>query len=251
MGARKKERERKRERERGLEKESGEAKRRRKRIRGKDRDGKRSALACARVCVCMERACARVIVCDSRCVKEQERRSCRVARRGEVEGREIDRPQDALESFLDTKMAEKIVRSSTSRAAAFLSLSLSLFPFLFFLFSSFFFSPFSLFPFFPRVRDFSPPPPSLFRSLFLTIQTANDGCKSSVILRKKGSVRARSTRTKKRFGRFSTSRNSIRRARVSFRATFDAPSPVVNRSYRCFVYDRLPFVAESSLSYNE
>lgn len=35
----------------------------------------------------MQRACARVIVCDSRCVREQERRSCRVAeRRGRREG---------------------------------------------------------------------------------------------------------------------------------------------------------------------
>lgn len=112
----------------------------------------------SRARVCMERACARVIVCDSRCVKEQERRSCRVARRGEVEGREIDRPQDALESFLDTKMAEKIVRSSTSRAATFFSL----FSLFFFSFFSLFFSPFSFFS-----SSLFPPHPRFFFPLLL------------------------------------------------------------------------------------
>lgn len=114
----------------------------------------------SRARVCMERACARVIVCDSRCVKEQERRGCRVARRGEVEGREIDRPQDALESFLDTKMAEKIVRSSTSRAATFFSL-FSLFFFFLFSFSFFPFLLFSFFLFPPHPRFFVPPPPPI------------------------------------------------------------------------------------------
>lgn len=219
----------------------------------------------SRARVCMERACARVIVCDSRCVKEQERRSCRVARRGEVEGREIDRPQDALESFLDTKMAEKIVRSSTSRAATFF---LSLFSPLFFSFLFFFFS-FFLPPLssFLRIRDFSsppPPPPSLFRSHPYSIWMANlDRCKKTWWC----GNRKRLESWLVALQRFDEKRwtdewtDDFPRREIPFgvcgeechfaQAAFDAPSPVVNRSYRCFVYDRLPFVAESSLSYNE
>lgn len=173
----------------------------------------------SRARVCMERACARVIVCDSRCVKEQERRSCRVARRGEVEGREIDRPQDALESFLDTKMAEKIVRSSTSRAATFFFSPL--FSPIFFLLSFFFLSPLSSAIFLPPLPLPLPLPPTHFSVLILTIWMANlDRCKKTwwcgnrkrlgswlVALQRFDEKRWMDGRMD---GRFSTSRNSIR-----------------------------------------
>lgn len=213
----------------------------------------------SRARVCMERACARVIVCDSRCVKEQERRSCRVARRGEVEGREIDRPQDALESFLDTKMAEKIVRSSTSRAATFFFSPL--FSPIFFLLSFFFLSPLS-----SAIFLHPPPPPPLppthFSVLILTIWMANlDRCKKTWWCgnrKRLGSWLVALQRfDEKRWmdGRMDDFPRreipfGVCAEDVSFRAS-RVRCAFSNRSYRCFVYDRLPFVAESSLSYNE